>query len=126
MTAIHSILDMTVKGMSELADADIVTGKAVTVGDKSIVPVLKLSLGLGGAGAQGEGEGGDAKNSEKGKGSGMGGGAGGSVQLTPVAIIVRDKRGVRILKVPEHKAGLDKFLDKLPGFVEKIKAVTES
>ncbi len=122
MSAMHSILDMTVNGMGELADADIVTGKAVTVGDKSIVPVLKLSLGLGGAGGQGDGAGG-ADNS---KGSGMGGGAGGSVQLTPVAIIVRDQRGVRILKVPEHKGGIERFLDKLPGLVEKVKAVTES
>lgn len=125
MSAIHTILDMTIQGMTELADADMVTGKQIQVGDKLIVPVLRLSVGLGGGGGKGEGEGKDPKRSKMGKGTGVGGGAGGSILLTPVAVIVKDKSGVRILKVPEAKAGLDKLLDKLPGLVEKIKAVAD-
>ena len=125
MSAIHTILDMTLDGMTQLADANIVTGKAIQVGDKTIVPILKLSVGMGGGGGKGEGEGKDPKHANQGKGTGMGGGAGGSVQLTPMAVVVKDKSGTRILKVPCPKGGIERFLDKMPGFVEKIKAVAE-
>ena len=124
MSAIHTILDMAVDSMGQLADADIVTGKTIQAGDKTIVPILKLSVGMGGGGGQGEGE--DPKHPERGKGKGMGGGAGGSVQLTPMAVVVKDKDGVKILKVPSPKGNFEKFLDKIPGFVEKIKDVAES
>jgi uncharacterized spore protein YtfJ len=126
MNAIHTILDMTIEGMTQLADSDIVTGKQIQVGDKSIVPILKLSMGIGGAGGKGEGEGKDPKKSQTGKGTGLGGGAGGSVHLTPMAVIVKDKSGVKILKVPSAKGNFEKLMDKLPGFVEKIKAVADS
>ena len=125
MSGIHTILDMAVDSMSQLADADIVTGKAIQVGDKTIVPILKLSVGMGGGGGRGEGEGKDPKHANTGKGTGMGGGAGGSVQLTPMAVVVKDKNGTKILKVPTPKGSVEKFLDKMPGIVEKIKAVAE-
>ncbi|MDJ0766079.1 MAG: spore germination protein GerW family protein [Myxococcota bacterium] len=126
MSAIHTILDMAVDSMSQLADANIVTGKAVQVGDKTIVPILKLSVGMGGGGGQGEGEGKDTKHANAGKGTGMGSAAGGSVQLSPMAVIVKDKNSTKILKVPHPKGSFEKLIDKVPGFVEKIKAVASS
>lgn len=125
MSAINGILQMTLSGLGDLATADIVTGKPVVFGDKTIVPVIQLSVGLGGGGGSGEGEGKDKKHPQGGKGKGMGGGAGGGAKLTPVALIVKDKAGVRVLKVPSPRTGLEKWIDKIPALVEKVKGMTD-
>ena len=62
MTAIHTLLDMTLGGLGDLAKADMVTGKAVQVGDKTIVPIIKMSVSVGGGGGSGEGEGKEGKD----------------------------------------------------------------
>ncbi len=121
MSAIHTILDMTVGGLGDLANADIVTGKAVQINDKTIVPIIKMSVSVGGGGGSGEGNGKDRKHPQGGKGKGVGGGAGGGAHLTPVALIVKDQQGVRVLKVPHPKKGLEKLMDKIPALVEKFK-----
>ena len=125
MSAIHTILDMTLGGLGDLAKADMVTGKAVQINDKTIVPIIKLSVSMGGGGGLGEGEGHDRRHPHPGKGKGMGGGAGGGAQLIPVAIIVKDKQGVRVLKVPHPKKGFEKLMDKIPALVEKIKGMED-
>ncbi len=125
MSAIHTILDMTLGGLGDLANADMVTGKPVQIKDKTIVPIIKLSVSVGGGGGSGEGAGKDRKHPQAGKGKGMGGGAGGGAHLTPVAIVVKDKQGVRVLKVPHPKKGLEKLMDKIPALVEKIKAMED-
>ena len=123
MSAMHTILDMTLNGLGDLAKADMVTGKAVQIGDKTIVPIIKLSVSVGGGGGLGEGSGKDRKHPKGGKGKGTGGGAGGGAHLTPVAIIIKDTQGVRILQVPHPKKGLEKLMDKIPSLVEKIKGI---
>jgi len=123
MSGIHTILDMTLGGLGDLTKADMVTGKAVQINDKTIVPLIKMSVSVGGGGGSGEGEGKNGKHPQGGKG--VGGGAGGGAHLTPVAIIVKDTQGVRVLKVPHPKKGLEKLMDKIPALVEKIKAMDE-
>ena len=123
MSAVHTILEMTLNGLGDLAKADMVTGRPLQINDKTIVPVLRLSVGFGGGGGSGEGEGKDRKH---GAGKGMGSGAGGSVHLTPVAVIVKDGRGVRVLKIPHPKKGFEKLMDKIPALVEKVKAMADS
>ncbi len=121
MSGLHKILDMTMDGLGDLAKADIVTGKPVQINDKTLIPILQLSVSLGGGGGTGEGEGVDRKRPQGGKGTG--GLAAGGAQLTPVAVIVKDTAGVRILKVPQAKKGIEKWIDKIPELVEKIKAL---
>ena len=60
------------------------------------------------------------ERSGKGKGSGTGSGAAGGARLTPIALVVLDAGGVRVLRVPKPKKGLEKLLDKIPGLVEKF------
>ncbi len=125
MSAIHTILDMTMNGLGDLANADMVAGKAVQINGKTIVPIIKISVSVGGGGGSGEGEGRSKKHSQKGKGKGMGSAAGGGAKLTPVALIIKDGSGVRVLKVPHPKKGIEKLMDKLPAMVEKFKAMDD-
>ena len=123
MNAIHSILDLTINGLGDLASADMVTGNPVQFKDKTIIPVIKLSVGMGGGGGTGEGQGKDRKH-PGGGGKGVGAGAGGGAHLIPVAVIVKDGSGVKVLTVPHPKKGIEKLMDKLPALVEKIKNAT--
>ncbi len=124
MTRIHTILDLTINGLGDLAKTDIVTGNPVQIKDKTIVPIIKMTVGFGGGGGAGEGEGKDRKHPQGGGGKGMGAGAAGGVSLMPVAVIVKDEKGVRVLKVPHPKKGLEKLMDKIPALVEKVKGMT--
>ena len=40
--------------------------------------------------------------------------------------IVKDKQGVRVLKVPHPKKGIEKLFDKIPALVEKIKSMEDA
>ena len=126
MSAIHAILDMTLSGLGDVAKADMVTGKPVQINDKTIIPILRMSIAIGGGGGFGEGEGKDSKNPQGAGGKGMGAGAGGAAHLTPVAVIVKDASGVRVLKVPHPKKGFEKLMDKIPALVEKFKKMDEN
>ena len=130
MSTMKSMMDLAIGGLGDLANADVVMAKPVDVDGKQVIPVLALNVGFGGGGGHGEGEGnqpaGAGKKGHgkgKGKGSGTGTGAAGGARLTPVAVVIRDAGGVRVLKVPRPKKGLEKLLDKIPGLVEKIQNI---
>ena len=126
MTTTSTMMDVTINGLGQLANADVVMAKTVEVDGKQITPVLALSVGFFGAGGAAEGEGsqphqrGQKKPGGKGKGKGTGSGAAGGAKLTPFAVVVRDASGVRVIPVPRQKKGLEKLIDKIPGLVEKI------
>lgn len=125
MAAVHRMMDLAIGGLSDLANADVVMAKPVDVKGKQVIPVLALNVGFGGGGGEAEGEGsghghGAKKHGGKGKGKGAGSGAAGGARLIPIALVVRDAAGVRVLRVPKPKKGIEKFIDMIPGLVEKI------
>ncbi len=125
MAAVHKMMDMAIGGLSDLANADVVMGKPVEVKGKQVIPVLALNVGFGGGGGQAEGEGsgqghGAKKHGGKGKGKGAGSGAAGGARLVPIALVIRDASGVRVIRVPKPKKGIEKLFDKIPGLVEKF------
>lgn len=131
MATASTMVDVTINSLKDLANADVVMAKPVDVDGKQIIPVLALNVGFMGAGGSAEGEGsqphrhGQKKSGGKGKGKGVGSGAAGGARLTPIAVVVRDSAGVRVLKVPKQKKGLEKLLDQIPALVEKIQKVTQ-
>ena len=128
MSVVEKLLEKTVEQLGDLARSDMVVGKAVEVKGKTIIPILKVSVGFAGAGATGEGGGfhkGKIKQKHGGKGQGTGLGTGGGVRLSPVAVVVKDAGGVRIVPLPQPKKGLDKLLDKIPSLIEKIQPIVE-
>ena len=126
MAALHTFMDLAIGGLSDLASADVVMAKPVEVNGKQLIPVLSLNVGFGGGGGKAEGEGsqpnphGPKKHGGKGKGKGAGSGAAGGARLVPIALVIRDGSGVRVLRVPKPKKGIEKLLDKIPDLVEKI------
>ena len=106
---VTDILKGVVGELREIAKSETVIGEPVTVGDRTIIPVVKISVGFGAGGGQGD--------SEK-KGTGFGGGGGGGAKIEPFAFIIIDKDDVKLL--PAGKAKWETIIDSIPGFAKKV------
>ena len=87
------ILKGVVGELKEVARTETVIGEPVTVGDRTVIPVVKISFGFGAGGGQKEGD----KTGE------FGGGGGGGAKIEPTAFIIMDEDGVRILPAAKGK-----------------------
>lgn len=103
------ILKGVVGELREIARSETIIGKPVTVGDKTVIPVVKVSVGFGAGGGQGE--------MDKDK-AGYGGGGGGGAKIEPSAFIIMDADGIRLL--PTAKGKWDTIIDAIPDITKKI------
>ena len=103
------ILKGVVGELKDMARSESIVGEAITVGDKTVIPVVKLSVGFGAGGGQGE----DEK-----KRAGFGGGGGGGASIEPAAFIIMDKDGIQLL--PAKKGSWEGVIDAIPGIARKI------
>ncbi len=103
------ILKGVVGELKEIAKSETVIGEAVTVGDQTVIPVVKISVGFGAGGGQGE----DEKS-----GTGFGGGGGGGARIEPVAFIILDKTGASLL--PVSKGKWEGIIETIPGLAKKL------
>lgn len=103
------ILKGVVSELREITKSETIIGDPVTVGDKTVIPIVKLSVGFG----VGGGEGKDDKH-----GSGFGGGGGGGARIEPAAFIIIDGDDVKLL--PMGKGKFDQIIDAIPGLAQKL------
>ena len=109
------VLRGVVGELKEVAKSETIIGEAVTVGDKTVIPVVKISFGFGAGGGQGD------MATDK---SGFGGGGGGGAKIEPAAFIIWDSEGVRVL--PAGKGKWDTIIDAIPAIAKKISKVKDS
>jgi len=102
------ILKGVVGELKEVARSETIIGEPVTVGDKTVIPVVKISFGFGAGGGQ----------SDSGKADQFGGGGGGGAKIEPAAFIILDKDSVKVL--PAGKGKWDSIIDAIPGVAKKI------
>jgi len=103
------ILKGVVGELRDIAKSETIIGEPVTVGDRTVIPVVKISVGFGAGGGQGE----DEKSR-----SGFGGGGGGGTKIEPAAFIIIDDKGVSLLPVAKGK--WENIIDTIPGIAKKI------
>jgi len=103
---IKSILDE----LKAIAKTETIVGEPITIGDKTIVPVCKITLGFGAGGGTG---------GAKDKGEGAGSGGGGGVAIFPAAFIVIKGDEVSVLGVKPGK--WEYILEAIPGIIEKFR-----
>ncbi len=109
------VLQAIVGELKHIARSESVVGQPVTVGERTIVPITKLSVGFGAGGAEG---------SRPEKGSGVGGGGGGGAMIEPIAFLVIDKDRVQLLTTRKHGA-VEAVLDAAPDLIASIKNWSE-
>lgn len=106
------ILKGVVGELREISKSETIIGEPITVGDRTVIPVVKISVGFGAGGGQGE--------NEK-AGTGFGGGGGGGAKIEPAAFIIMDKDGISLL--PATKAKWEGLIDSIPGIAKKISSL---
>ena len=111
---VSDILKSVVGELREIAKSESVIGQPVTLGDRTVIPVMKLSFGFGAGGGQGT----DEKH-----GSGFGGGGGGGAKIEPAAFIVMEKDSVRLLLTQRGK--WESLVDAIPDLADKIQTVAQ-
>ena len=107
---VSEILKDIVGELKNIADSQSVIGDPITIGDKTVIPVVKISVGFGAGGGQGE---------QASKGSGFGGGGGGAARIEPSAFIIMDEKKISLLAAKPGK--LDALVEAVPDLFGKLK-----
>jgi len=112
---IGSIFESALEKLKEISTSDTIIGDPVVLDEKTkIIPVSKISFGFAGAGGE------FGKSSKDNFSVGTGGG----VTLTPIAFLVSDKDGVRLLQLVDSKAStIDNLIRTAPEVVNKVSAL---
>jgi uncharacterized spore protein YtfJ len=111
---VSEILKEIVGELKNIATSQTVIGEPITVGQKTVIPVVKISIGFGAGGGQGE----------KGGQSGFGAGGGGAAKIEPSAFIIMDETKISLLSAKPGK--LDALVEAVPGLFGKIKEIRDS
>lgn len=106
------ILEALLDKITAIAATKTVVGEPVIVGNRVIVPVVKVAIGVG----AGSGEGKNPKNTEGSSSSGAGAGAG--ISITPVAFMVMDEKNVHLFGTKPNV--LDNLTAKLPDLISSV------
>lgn len=103
------ILKGVVGELREISKSETIIGEPISVGNRTVIPVVTISVGFGAGGGQGE---------DKKAMAGFGGGGGGGAKIEPAAFIILDDDGVSLL--PMAKGKWDQIIDAIPGIAKKI------
>jgi uncharacterized spore protein YtfJ len=111
---VSQILKDIVGELKDIASSQTIVGEPITVGDKTVVPVVKISVGFGAGGGQGE---------SREKGGGFGGGGGGAAKIEPAAFIIMEKDRISMLSARPGK--LDALVEAIPSLFGKIRDIKD-
>ncbi len=106
---VSEILKNIVGELKEMARSQSVVGEPINLGNKIVVPLVKISVGFGAGGGQNE------KQSE---GSQFGGGGGGGARIEPAAFIVIDGDKISLLSAKAGK--YDTLIEAVPNLIGKL------
>lgn len=108
------ILKGVVGELKDVANSETIIGDPVTAGDKTIIPVVKISFGFGAGGGE---EGNPEKNDR------YGGGGGGGAKIEPAAFIIVSAEDVKLL--PVGKGKWDSLVEAVPDIAKKVSKVAD-
>ena len=114
---ISELLDVSMKKIKDMIDANTVIGTPVHQDGITIIPVSKVYLGFVSGGS-------DIKNI---KDSPLfGGGTGGGLSLVPVAFLIVRVDGVDLVSVGDDTHLIEKVIDLLPKTIDKAKTLIKN
>jgi uncharacterized spore protein YtfJ len=109
-----ALVKSTVDQLGQVLDARSVVGEPMIFGDITIIPLVSVGFGFGAGGGGGEGV--DPRG-KPGMGGGGGGAGGGGIK--PVAVIIVDKNGARLERIPERPGGFERLGTAFASLFEK-------
>lgn len=112
---VDEILKSVAEDIACMISAKTVIGEHITIEDRTIIPVTKVSFGFGSGGGEG-------KRKEGDEGVGAGGGAGAIIE--PIAFLVVSKEDVQLLTI-KGKGTISQLAEVIPEIMEKYKSLRE-
>jgi sporulation protein YtfJ len=121
---IQGLMSTAMESLKEMIDVNTIIGDPVETPDGSVIlTVSKVGFGFAAGGSEFVLDGGGAGGSSQGQGQKQhpfGGGSGGGVSITPIAFLIVNSHGVKMLHLDESTHLLEKILDLAPQAVEKV------
>ena len=120
---INSLMNETMDKIKQLVDAETIIGKPIPVGtDTTIIPISRVSFGFASGGSDYV-----SKHARESAPACFGGAGGAGVTVTPVAFLVVDKTGTRILPINEQASSTaDRLVELIPDAVSKVSNFVQS
>lgn len=111
---LNELMKTTMDHLRGVTDANTIIGAPIQADGVTLIPVSKLSVGVGGGGSEFS-----TKNQTAGN-SNFGGGSAASAKLEPVAFLVVQNGGVKLLPVTASTSPISKVMDTVPEVVDKV------
>lgn len=116
--SINAKLEATIGQIKSMVDVSTIIGDPIVVGGITIIPVSKVNYGFASGGSDLP----TKMNKEL-----FAGGGGAGVTLTPLAFLIVQESGVRILEISsKYNDGLDRAITMAPDIIDKIKDTISS
>ncbi|GER66991.1 putative spore protein YtfJ [Weizmannia acidilactici] len=122
---IEGLMTAAMENLKEMIDVNTIIGDPVETPDGSVIlTVSRVGFGFAAGGSQfntkaRSGGSGDSHSPEL----PFGGGSGGGVSITPIAFLVVNAQGVKMLHLDQNTHLIEKIMDVAPGVVEKVQGM---
>lgn len=126
---IEGLMNTAMNSIKEMVDVNTIIGEPIeTTNNVCIIPVSKVNFGFAAGGSEFMGktlkENNKLKSDDEQVRMPFGGGSGAGVSINPVAFIVIQSTGVKLLNV-EHSSAIDKLLDLVPDIVDRVNIIID-
>lgn len=114
---IQGLMTTAMESLKQMIDVNTIIGDPVETPDGSVIlTVSKVGFGFAAGGTEFKSEGGQDSGSKH----PFGGGSGGGVSITPIAFLIVNSQGVKMLHLDESTHLLERILETAPQAVEKV------
>jgi sporulation protein YtfJ len=123
---IQGLMTTAMESLKEMIDVNTIIGDPVETPDGSVIlTVSKVGFGFAAGGSEFKLDSSGSKGQDQGQGQGQpklpfGGGSGGGVSITPIAFLIVNSQGVKMLHLDESTHLYEKILEMAPQAVDKI------
>lgn len=113
---ISDLLNVSMKCLNEMIDANTIIGSPITYNQTTIIPVSRVHLGFLSGGS-------DIKPNSNKEEPLFGGGTGGGLSLAPIAFLVINPSSIEVLSIDNSTHIAEKILDIFPKAFDKMKVL---
>ncbi|WP_339228397.1 GerW family sporulation protein [Oceanobacillus sp. FSL K6-2867] len=116
---IQGLMTTAMENLQKMVEVNTIIGDPVKSLDGSlIIPVSKVGFGFAAGGSEfspSQSDGGDSEATLP-----FGGGSGGGVSITPVAFLIVNENGIKMVHMDQHIQLYEKMIDFAPQVVDKV------
>jgi len=123
---IEGLMNAAMENLKDMVDVNTIIGDPVHTPDGSVIlTVSKVGFGFAAGGSQFNGSSNGKKDSSEASHP-FGGGSGGGVSITPIAFLVVNQEGIKMLHLDEKTSIIERMCDAAPAAFDKVNAMVQN